>query len=343
MNPDGSPPDIALIERLCAMGLDDCPPEDRATAWLLLSGVFPPTPQTWPSLKQSLHREYVGFVHAFGLDGFESKMFANTADAGPFDVAHPTVMEAIHGDIIRTSHHFIFFPDPDPDVERTGPEDVLTSYHVHMRRIERVLYVFAQLNPALSYLQGFNELASVLYYVFLSACPLFDRNPECAEAFVFFAFHELLATTKIHELFTTQDRSSLIHNRLKLFMGILKTHVPHAYDVIQAHEIHPLCFCFKWLNLLFAQEYDIPDLVLIWDALFAHFDHLVEYATYIAVARVKMLDATLVKDDYLATINALQRDQVGDIKLLLKVGDVYWAKDHTRQKKGIFGRFWANW
>jgi hypothetical protein len=43
---------------------------------------------------------------------------------------------------------------------------------LHWEAIERILFIYAKLNPAIGYVQGMNELIAPLYYVPLS--PIFD-------------------------------------------------------------------------------------------------------------------------------------------------------------------------
>jgi hypothetical protein len=113
-----------------------------------------------------------------------------------------------------------------------------------------------------------------------------------------------------------------------------------SWQMNAIHDIHPLCFCFRWLNLLFAQEHMVPNLVLIWDALFAHFSEFVEYACYIAVAHVKMIETLLSEEDYLQTITSLQRATVNDVKQLLSWGSAFWAQDHRPKKPEKRRKFW---
>jgi hypothetical protein len=280
----------------------------------------------------------MGFVREFEMVGYETKLFPNTSEPGPLDVTDQSLMELIHGDIVRTSHHILFFPNPDLTIQGDDPADCLWPFHAHLRRLERVLYLFARVNPTLSYLQGFNELVSVLYFVFLSALPVFEESSDEVEAFVFYCFQQLLGTTGIQELFTTQDKSSLIHGRLRRFMEVLRSHVPRAHSIIIGNDIHPLCFCFRWLNLLFAQEHHMPNLVMIWDSLFAHFDELVEYATYLAAAQVSIVEPGLQKNNYADSITMLQTVHVDDIRRLLEVCNGFWAQDHTAVKRGILAR-----
>jgi hypothetical protein len=333
--PDGHSIDIAQIRHLCERGLDTCPADDRAIAWLALTGVMPDQPEEWGASKSTRTQEYSDFVALFGMTDWESKLFPNTSDMTEFGVSNQKLMEIVHGDVVRTGHHILFFPEPDTDPAAASddPENFLNPFHVHLRRLERILYIFASVNPTLAYMQGFNELVAIIYYTFSQAKPFFDDDWLETEAFVFFTFQQLLGTTNISDLFTTQDRSSLIHRQLGLFMDILKKHLPQAWEIITGHDIHPLYFCYRWLNLLYAQEYMIPDLVLIWDALFAHFDQLVEYVKYVAVAQVKILEPLLDAEDYIKTLTSLQKHKIDTPREVLHAAHTFWQEDHAPAKK----------
>lgn len=335
VNAEGVDIDLGPIRTHCEKGLDECPPEDRAIAWLILSEVLTLRPFEWLEMREQLIREYKDFVNLFGMDGYEEKIFPNTADPTEFGLQDDRLMELIHGDIVRTSHHITFMPFPDVNAKITSdePEEMLNPYHEHMRKLERILYIFAKVNPTIAYMQGFNELCSVIYFAYSSAIEYFRHNFFEVEAFVFYTFQNLLAKTRIQELFTTQDKSSLIHSQMRAFMDILKRHLPKSHEIITGHDIHPLCFCFRWLNLLFAQDYLMPNLVLIWDAIFSHFDELVLYAQYIAVAQVKMLENKLNAEDYITTITTLQKQPVDDIRSLLEYAHQFWVTDHQPPKK----------
>jgi hypothetical protein len=315
---DGSPIDVSAIREICEHGLDDCPPEDRAIAWLVLSGIFPPYPEHWESLRQRRKSEYFAFVAEFSLSDFH-------LNGTPNNAPNQKMMEHIHIDIIRSVHHIVFLPATDPPGE---PADKLAPYLTQVRRLERMLYVFGSVVSTFAYLQGFNELICVAYCVLAQACPFFRGDDDEIEALTFFLFQELFAVTQLQELFNTQEDSTLIHRRLGLFMQLLKVHLPQSAAVLDQHQIHPLFFCFKWLPLLFAQDYDMPRLVLIWDALFAHFKELIEYAMYVAVAQVKMVEKRITLTDYKGTLTALQKLEIHDVPALLVIASQFWKKDH---------------
>jgi hypothetical protein len=243
-------------------------------------------------------------------------------------------MENIHIDIIRSFHHIEFLPvqgEPeDPPPESTLPKSAakLGPYMTQVRRIERMLYVFASVCTTFNYLQGFNELICVAYCALAQAIPYFRDDDDEVEALTFFLFQEFFAVTKIQELFNTSDGSASIHLRLGMFMQLLKSHLPNAAAVIEHHKIHPLFFCFRWLPLLFAQDYEMPNLVLIWDALFAHFTELIEYAMYVALAQVKMIEDRIRMTDYKGTLGALQNLDIDNVTRLLNIANQFWVKDH---------------
>lgn len=328
MREDGAPFDLTPIRKLCSAGLDRCPPEDRTIAWLVLSGVYINQPEEWEERKTQILQQYKEFTQLFKIESYENEIIENSTGVTDFGLENNHLMEIIHGDVIRTGHHIIKFPNKDTEIKSDDADDTLLPYHEHMRRVERILYVFANLNPTVSYMQGFNEIVCVLYYIFASSSIYFNNNYLDIEATSFFTFQQMYANTRLGELFTTQDQSSLIHNRMNFFMKLLERHLPKAHNIITQLSIHPLHFCYRKLNLLFAQDHEIPDLIYIWDALFAHFSEFIEYEAYIMVANVKMIEELMDIKDYVQTMVALQKLKICDAKKLVLIADQLWQTDH---------------
>ena len=330
-SPDHKPVDIAVVQKLTSLGLDDCPAEDRCVSWLLLSGIMPKQIEEWPAYREHLVASYKNFMNMFNLADYVDKTIPNTTRWFDFGVENNEKMLIIHADIVRTMHHIIFLPYPDESVDRAeAQKDPLLPYHEHMRRLERILYLFAMLNENLSYLQGFNELICVIYYAMSSGFVYFNDWLE-VEAFSFYIFQNIFSCTRLGDLFIMKDQMQLVNERLTTFMNLVKKHVPVAYNIITKLKISPLTFGLKWLNLLFAQDHLMPNLVIIWDVLFAHFDDLMEFGYYIAAANIALIENNLSPTDYSVTLVALQRTEVNDIKGLLKRANQFWKVDHTRK------------
>jgi hypothetical protein len=332
--------DLDAIRTLCASGLSDCLPEDRAASWLLLSRILPLSAHDFPSVFEYQLRSYTDFIDAFGVADYHAQVLVVSGEAVTSGVPQGKLMAFIHGDVARTQHHTALLPPSDPN----PPEShILAPFTTHMRRMERILYIFANVNPAFSYLQGFHEIVCVIYYVFVNALSWLGGDMLQVEATAFFSFQQLMGSTRIQELFQTADNSSLIHHTLRVFMDLVAVHVPDAAAIIKAFDVHPLSFAFKWLNLLFAQDHRIPNLLLIWDALFAHFERLVEYAMYIGVAHVRMINHHLSAKNYFSTLDSLQSPAITDIPKLLGWAKKFFMADvkkHGKKKtKGFLAHF----
>ena len=51
---------------------------------------------------------------------------------------------------------------------------------LHWEAIERLLFIYAKLNPAIGYVQGMNELIAPLYYVLSSLFPVSSSFPRAS-------------------------------------------------------------------------------------------------------------------------------------------------------------------
>ncbi|OHT03488.1 hypothetical protein TRFO_29156 [Tritrichomonas foetus] len=323
--------DINEIRKLSALGLDQCPPEDRAVAWLCLLNIYPKDPLQWGSVKKEITKSYWAFVKDNEMEDWHTKNFPNQMQIVNFQLKRNDVMGIIHGDIVRTGRTIFFLPaDPIPtDQPVCEADEFMYQFGRHARRLERVLYTFASLNVGLGYMQGFNELVIPFYYVFYMALPFLNNDVELLEALTFQCLQTLLTETPLHELYTTTDQSSIIIHRLGEFTSLTSKHLPEVSRIIETLKIHPILYCFRWFNLLFCQEHDLPDIITIWDDLFAHFDTLIEFEFYIGLGHLNEIKSTLTPTNYGDTISALQNMPEGmDLKKVLLFANKCWDIDH---------------
>ena len=334
-SPTNDPVDKELIRKICENGLSECPDEDRCFAWLVLLNVFPRYAVEWPDRLSDMIKKYHDFVSDYGVSDWTEKTFPSIVRADNMSVSQPKLMLTIYSDIARSGRQFFFFPAIEPPND--APDDKLSFFIPHIRRLERILYIFAMLNPSLSYMQGFNELAIPFYYVMLQ--PNREKNAEISseildevEALTFYCFQKLMTDTSLPELYTTQDQSSIIMHQLNKFVNLMHTHLPETAEAIEALQIHPIFYCLRWFTLLFAQEHDLPSLLVIWDSLFAHFSTFIDYIFYVGLGHLKMVENRINKNYYSQTIEALQHLNVsGKVKDILEYANEYWEIDKQRK------------
>ena len=319
--------DFSRIRDLTSNGLDYAQAEDRCLAWLVLLGLYPPNAKDWPRELSELVSLYSAYVDECRLVGWEQKKFdAHISDISVFDVDDQLMMFQIHGDIVRTGRHIYLLPCTDDDGASQGN---INFYAVHLRRLERILYVMGTANKTISYMQGFNEIIIPFYYTIYLARSLFNNDDFVVEALAFHCLHQVVFSTEIRDLFTTDDRSSILLAKLNEFDKVLQSHVPKVYQVVTKYEIPAVCYCYRWFSLMFSQEYSLPELQQIWDALFTHIDNMVDFEFYVGAAQIEMCSGGIENMDYQESLETLQNISVRNIYQLLSLANEWWRKDHN--------------
>lgn len=353
------PIDVEAIRQNTKRGLDANPKIDRSLSWLILLKIYPQDKTKWPSVFHELKDQYFDYVNFTNLQDWHKNQISPQITIDDFgEEMHD--MGIIHGDVVRSGRLFFFLPcHPILYPQKVAEQgDVLFEFQAHLRRLERLLYVFRTLHKGLGYMQGFNELAIPFYYVMLqpyrksnqpSSTKASSENNEdihtyndegitenildIVEALTFHCFQKIMTETALSELYTTQDDSSIIKHHLKKFEMLMKKHLPKCADAIQSLNIHPIFYCLRWFILCFAQEHDFPSLLIIWDSLLAHYKTFVDYLFYAGLGHIKMVENKIELKQYSATIEALQHLHVsGKVKDILDYANQKWEEDKQGSK-----------
>lgn len=94
-------------------------------------------------------------------------------------------------------------------------------------------------------------------------------------------------------------------------------------------------YSFRWFTLILAQDQRIPNLIPIWDALFANFECLIEYCYFIGVAQIKIHEIAIMDGSFRTVMGLLQNTQIDDIKLLLNLAKAYWKEENLANPNNI--------
>uniref|UniRef100_T1IJS9 Rab-GAP TBC domain-containing protein n=1 Tax=Strigamia maritima TaxID=126957 RepID=T1IJS9_STRMM len=137
----------------------------------------------------------------------------------------------------------------------------------HWEVVERILFIYAMLNPGQSYVQGMNEIVGPIYYTFAS-------NPnnewrEFAEADTFFCFTNLMSEIRDFFIKTLDDSDYGIVGLMNRLMNAVRENDFQLWKQLEQQELKPQFFSFRWLTLLLSQEFPLPDVIRVWDSLFA--------------------------------------------------------------------------
>ena len=157
----------------------------------------------------------------------------------------------------------------DTDGSETEPVLAVGSEY-HWEVIERILFIYAKLNPGIGYVQGMNEIIGPLYYVMAS-------NPntewrEHAEADTYWCFMMLLTDFRDNFVKSLDGSDSGIGGLLSELERMVKKQDAALQTSLEEKGIKPMFYAFRWSTCLLSQEFPLPDLIRLWDSLFSKDD-----------------------------------------------------------------------
>jgi hypothetical protein len=74
--------------------------------------------------------------------------------------------------------------------------------------------------------------------------------------------------------------------RMQNFLMLLKKTDNEIYELFEKQKLKPEFYAFRWLTLLLSQEFQLPDVLRLWDSLFVDQERNFEFLLYICCAMV---------------------------------------------------------
>ncbi|XP_065321757.1 TBC1 domain family member 13-like [Gordionus sp. m RMFG-2023] len=174
----------------------------------------------------------------------------------------------------------------------------------HWEVCQRILFVYAKLNPGQSYIQGMNEILGPIYYVMAN----FNDESEkiYAEHDSFFCFTNLMS--EVRDNFIPHmdiDKDHGIGAQMKRLKDILLQIDPDIHAHFERQDLKLHYFCYRWLMLLFSQEFRLPDVIRLWDSIFSTTDKKT-FCLYVSIAMLTLIRNQLLKEDFAHNLKLLQ-------------------------------------
>ncbi|XP_049267996.1 TBC1 domain family member 13 [Rhipicephalus sanguineus] len=193
-------------------------------------------------------------------------------------------------------------------------EQLGEGQEAHWEVVERILFLYAKLNPGLGYVQGMNEIIGPIYYTLVS-----DPNPEWrkyAEADCFFCFTSLMSEIRDFFIKTLDESSSGIGAMMERLMQLLRRRDDRLYGHLKQLQVEPQYYSFRWIMLLLSQDFPLPDVLRIWDSLFADPQRFT-FLIYLCYAMLSKLRDKLMMGDFPSNIKLLQNFPDMDVSELI--------------------------
>ncbi|XP_030063759.1 TBC1 domain family member 13 isoform X2 [Microcaecilia unicolor] len=193
-------------------------------------------------------------------------------------------------------------------------EPLPNGSEAHWEVVERILFIFAKLNPGIAYVQGMNEIVGPIYHTFAT-------DPNCewkehAEADTFFCFTNLMAEIRDNFIKSLDDSQCGITSRMESVYSTLKEKDVELYLKLEQN-IRPQFFAFRWLMLLLSQEFVLPDVIQIWDSLFAD-ENRFDFLLLVSCAMLILIRDQLLEGDFTLNMRLLQDYPPIDVSQILK-------------------------
>lgn len=193
----------------------------------------------------------------------------------------------------------------------------------------RILFLYAKLNPGVRYVQGMNEILAPIYYCFSH-----DQNPffqKYIESDSFFCFSILMGEIKDGFLRSLDNSISGIKFRIQSFSETLQKIDPDVWQHLEEQKVHPQYYSLRWLMLLLTQEFQISDVLRLWDSLLSH-PNKMEYLYYLCISIVLSSKEKILSEEFSGIMETLQNTDSYDVnKFLVLANKLY--KDNCDNKE----------
>jgi hypothetical protein len=197
------------------------------------------------------------------------------------------LLRAIHIDVMRLTRHFVHFGD---------------TLDAYLRRMERILYLFAHCSSPCGYQQGFHELLFPLFFVGICGAADLGLDGDAVEAIAYFMLHSLINGTAVGDFFIIE--SDELRTVCQDAFKVLQACDPRLASAMTKNGVDPVLCAYSWVNVLFAQIYELNELFRLWDFIFAVVARIRETVCHLTAAHLMALRHKFTGKEFARMMNA---------------------------------------
>eukprot|EP00117_Sycon_ciliatum_P008009 scpid38869/ scgid6071/ TBC1 domain family member 5 len=307
----------------------------RSVCWKVYLDVLPEDRSSWVDAMREKRRGYAKIKQEF-LDDPRDKAAASDATFNnplSLDTESPWNQFFQDEELKKTITQ---------DVDRTHPDMDFFQLERIKEIMSNVLFCFARAHMDLGYRQGIHELLAPIIFVLDSdkrdkdtvpvdqsyaeeMLVILDGQSLEADAYVLLAalmetcseWYEhgpadlpsnkkgsaVLVESKLFQSEEDANPSSAVVRKMERIQQVLiRKEDPELHSHLSKLAIPPQIFGLRWIRLLFAREFALLDILILWDAIFAHSQYL-ELVDSVALAMLLFIRAPLIAGSY---VNVLQ-------------------------------------
>ncbi|KRH93713.1 GTPase-activating protein [Pseudoloma neurophilia] len=190
---------------------------------------------------------------------------------------------------------------------------------IHRNALKRILLTFKVTNSGIGYVQGMHMVLLPIYYVFATSDNIEDK--KYAEEDAFFCFFNLL--TEVGENFLKEydnDSKVGINKKMSEIFTIIKKHDKGLHKKLEELGLIETHFCFKWISLLLSGEFDIDQIIILWDKLFSD-QYRYEILIYCCASIIILMKKAIMECSFEECLKILQGDKKIDVLTVFTLAD----------------------
>ena len=294
------------LYEICESGLPDDLPILRAYIWKINLGYLPLDIKEWDSTltkKREEYKVYKKFIKEKLTKELEKKEYTSKE-----------ILEQIIKDVYRTNTQFSFFFQPTDKNKTLNNEEILNIYNkrknwdfsnieevykydnfeneTHSDVLTRILFTYSSIIQDVSYHQGMNEILAPIYYSFSYDKLYLEEKEEDIEADSFWSFYFLLHGIKNN---FEEDQEGLFY-KSEILNECLKIVDENIYNKLIEKNVKCEFFCLRWFIVLFGQDFDMGDVLRIWDFVFSC-ENKNELLFYVCLSVIKLREDTIISGE----------------------------------------------
>ena len=311
-----------------------CLPDDlqilRAYIWKINLGYLPLDIELWDSTlekKRGEYKIYKKFIKEKIEKELEKKEYTSKE-----------ILEQIIKDVYRTNTQLNFFFQPTDKNKNFNKEEILKIYkkrknwdfsnieelyrydnfenETHSDVLTRILFTYSSIIQDVSYHQGMNEILAPIYYAFSYDKLYLEESEENIEADTFWSFYFLMHNIKNN---FNEDQEGLF-KKSDILGECLNIIDPNLWNELNIKNIKCEFFCLRWFIILFGQDFEIGDILRLWDLVFCN-QNKNYFLFYICLAVISLRKDIILKGEMNEILQSFQnlRDLLCDDVAFLAV------------------------
>ena len=324
--------DKKKIISLCEKGLPDDLPELRSLIWKINLGYLPLNKEEWDQILESKRIAYQKYRNSIieklkkELELYKGYKDMSKEEKKALDKkTHKTILEEITKDTNRTHTEMNFFFKPVDKNNTFTEEEIIKlvenkrnctlknindTYKIniiltHSDIVSRILFIYSKFEPSISYIQGMNEILAPIYYCYSFDTFNDEQSIENVEADAFWSFYNIM--NELRDLFDkNQDKKDVgINGKVKRIKNMLKIIDNKLYEHLNEMNFDFSLIVFKWISLMFSQDFMMMDLLRIWDYILCN-DNKLKNCYYFCLSIILMKKESLMTNKINGIYEAFQ-------------------------------------